>query len=259
MLHVLNIILKIVLVLVVLLISITIHELGHFSMAKLQKIQVYEFSIGVGYRLKSWTKNSTTYSFRAVPIGGYVLVMSKELKKILKEEKTPVPIFKSSLKAYDDIKYWQKLFYLVNGVLFNLILAYLIILIVLLVKGDSNFFIQSFIVTGRGLCAIFLAIGNIFSGHFKSISGVFSLFSKASTASSWLFFINLLIVINLNLFIFNLFFIPPLDGYKMVEATYEKIRGKEMSIKMKTIINLIGISLLLSLFVIVLLHDLGLF
>lgn len=51
---------------------ITIHEFGHFIFAKLGKITVHEFSIGMGPKLLSKEKNGTLYALRAFPIGGYV-------------------------------------------------------------------------------------------------------------------------------------------------------------------------------------------
>lgn len=48
------------------------HELGHFAVAKLAGIQVYEFAIGFGPALGSFTKGETKYSLRAFPLGGFV-------------------------------------------------------------------------------------------------------------------------------------------------------------------------------------------
>lgn len=51
---------------------ITIHEFGHFIFAKLGKITVHEFSIGMGPKIISKQKNETLYALRLFPIGGYV-------------------------------------------------------------------------------------------------------------------------------------------------------------------------------------------
>jgi regulator of sigma E protease len=48
------------------------HELGHFCVAKLAGIRVYEFAIGFGPALGSITKGDTKYSLRAFPLGGFV-------------------------------------------------------------------------------------------------------------------------------------------------------------------------------------------
>ena len=57
---------------VVLGITITIHEFGHFAMAKLLKIRVLVFSIGFGPRLVGFTRGGTEYRVSPIPVGGYV-------------------------------------------------------------------------------------------------------------------------------------------------------------------------------------------
>ncbi len=53
---------------------IFIHEGGHFIAARISKVTVNEFSIGMGPKLfsKRSKKNNTQYSVRALPIGGFV-------------------------------------------------------------------------------------------------------------------------------------------------------------------------------------------
>lgn len=48
------------------------HEAGHFAVAKLSGVQVYEFSIGFGPRLTGFRKGETLYNIRLVPLGGFV-------------------------------------------------------------------------------------------------------------------------------------------------------------------------------------------
>lgn len=51
---------------------IFIHELGHFTVAKLSKIKVNEFSLGMGPAVFKKQGKETLYSLRLLPIGGYV-------------------------------------------------------------------------------------------------------------------------------------------------------------------------------------------
>ena len=51
---------------------VTIHELGHFSAARLQNITVQEFSVGIGPKLLSADRDGIEYNLRALPLGGYV-------------------------------------------------------------------------------------------------------------------------------------------------------------------------------------------
>ena len=50
---------------------VTIHELGHFVFAKLFKVKVNEFAIGMGPKLFGFVKGETKYSLRLLPVGGY--------------------------------------------------------------------------------------------------------------------------------------------------------------------------------------------
>lgn len=63
---------NILLFLIVLTVIISIHELGHFLLAKRAGILIHEFSIGMGPAIISRKKGETSYSLRAIPLGGYV-------------------------------------------------------------------------------------------------------------------------------------------------------------------------------------------
>ena len=52
--------------------AVTLHEFGHFIVAKLLKIRVETFSFGFGPRLWGFKKGATDYRISAIPLGGYV-------------------------------------------------------------------------------------------------------------------------------------------------------------------------------------------
>ncbi len=56
----------------VLIILIVVHELGHFSAARLQGIHVTRFSIGFGPVLARYKGKETEYTLCAIPLGGFV-------------------------------------------------------------------------------------------------------------------------------------------------------------------------------------------
>lgn len=62
-------------------IIILVHELGHFIVAKKVGILCHEFSIGMGPAIWSKKKGETTYSIRAIPLGGYVAMAGEEAEK----------------------------------------------------------------------------------------------------------------------------------------------------------------------------------
>lgn len=57
---------------------VIVHELGHFIMAKINKVKVVEFSIGMGPRIFSYEGKETRYSLALFPVGGFVLLLDGE-------------------------------------------------------------------------------------------------------------------------------------------------------------------------------------
>ncbi len=58
---------------------IFIHEFGHYIFARIFKVTIEEFSIGMGPKLLGYTSKKTkiTYSLRIIPIGGYVAMIGE--------------------------------------------------------------------------------------------------------------------------------------------------------------------------------------
>lgn len=63
---------------VVLVVLILVHELGHFVMAKLSGITVEEFGIGFPPRVASVMFRGTRYSVNALPLGGFVRMLGED-------------------------------------------------------------------------------------------------------------------------------------------------------------------------------------
>ncbi|MDC0933039.1 RIP metalloprotease RseP [Arcobacteraceae bacterium] len=64
--------------LIVLSILVFIHELGHFTVARLLGVKVHVFSIGFGKKLISKHWKGTEWSFSLIPLGGYVKMKGQE-------------------------------------------------------------------------------------------------------------------------------------------------------------------------------------
>ena len=58
-------------IIILLGVLITIHELGHFIVAKLCKVKVNEFAIGFGPAIWKKQGKETNYTLRLIPLGGY--------------------------------------------------------------------------------------------------------------------------------------------------------------------------------------------
>lgn len=97
---------------------ISIHEIGHFSFAKLFKVKVNEFALGMGPAIFKRKKGDTTYALRLLPIGGYVNMEGED-------EESP------DENAFNRKKIWQRFIVIAAGAIMNLILGIIIIAVVL--------------------------------------------------------------------------------------------------------------------------------
>ncbi len=68
--------------LVVIVVLILAHELGHFITAKASGVRVDEFGLGFPPRLLSIRRGETRYSLNAIPLGGFVKMAGEEDPKV---------------------------------------------------------------------------------------------------------------------------------------------------------------------------------
>ncbi|MBO4864507.1 MAG: RIP metalloprotease RseP [Eubacterium sp.] len=108
---------NIIAIIIVFGVIVFVHEFGHFIFAKMNRIKVNEFSIGMGPSVASWTKKDTLYSVRALPIGGYCLMEG------LGEES-------KSRNGYNNKSVLARLMVSFAGPLFNFVLAFLLSIII---------------------------------------------------------------------------------------------------------------------------------
>lgn len=109
-------------------ITVLIHELGHFIFAKRAGVHIYEFSIGMGPRIFKFKRKNdeTEYSIRLLPIGGFVSMAGEDL-----EEDTKIPKDKQLCN-----KRWSDRFLvLFAGIAFNFLLAIILLFVVGLING----------------------------------------------------------------------------------------------------------------------------
>ncbi|MBQ4633828.1 MAG: RIP metalloprotease RseP [Bacilli bacterium] len=112
-------------------ITILIHEFGHFLFAKKFGVHCYEFSIGMGPRLFKWRRKNdeTEYSIRLFPIGGYVSMAGEST-----DYDKDVP----KSKHLQHKSKFQRFMIMFAGVFFNYILAIICFTIVGLVSGSPT-------------------------------------------------------------------------------------------------------------------------
>ena len=95
------------------------HELGHFTFAKLFKVKVNEFAMGMGPTLFKFKKGETKYALRLLPIGGFVSMEGED------EES-------ENENAFCNKPAWQRFIMVAAGGTINLIMGVIIVAIMLL-------------------------------------------------------------------------------------------------------------------------------
>ncbi len=109
----------IVIFIIILAVLILSHELGHFLAAKSAGVRVDEFGLGFPPALVKWGKGETKYSLNLIPFGGFVKIFGEDPDEaaLAGPDKRRSLVHKSK---------WIQAWVLVAGVVFNLLLAWLL-------------------------------------------------------------------------------------------------------------------------------------
>lgn len=106
---------QIIVFVLMLSILILIHEIGHFFMARLFKMRVEEFGIGLPPRAKKLFKwAGTIFSINWIPLGGFVKLYGEDM-----ESRGQV----ASPEAFFNKPMWQRAVVLLSGVFMNFVLG----------------------------------------------------------------------------------------------------------------------------------------
>ena len=121
-------------------IIIFIHELGHMLVAKAFNVYVSEFALGFGPKILSRQGKETTYSLRAIPLGGFTgMVESEETPLEFDEEGNPTRILTvEKSRTFYGVAPWKRILILLAGPVFNIILACLVYVMVFQITGYIN-------------------------------------------------------------------------------------------------------------------------
>ncbi len=116
-------------------ILVIIHELGHFTLAKLFKTRVEKFYLFFDpwFALFKYKRGETEYGIGWLPLGGYVKISGMIDESMDKEQmKQPAQPYEFRSKTS-----FQRLLIMTGGVVFNFILAMLIYVMVLFAWGET--------------------------------------------------------------------------------------------------------------------------
>lgn len=110
-------------------ILVTIHEFGHFYMARRCGVKVIRFSVGFGKLLYTWRDRlGTEYTLAAIPLGGYVKMLGEQEDDIHPDDKA---------MAFTQKTVGQRMSIAAAGPIANFILAAMLYFIVALMGGSG--------------------------------------------------------------------------------------------------------------------------
>ena len=142
-----------VLILVVgILASIALHEIGHMVPAKLFGVRVSQYMVGFGPTLWSRTRGETEYGFKAIPAGGYVRLTGmippeSEVRPVKGTGWAARAIEDARLSSVEEIipgqehrafyrlAWWRKIIVMAGGPVMNLIIALVIFTAIASIHG----------------------------------------------------------------------------------------------------------------------------
>ena len=115
-------ILGVIAFIIVLAVSIGLHEAGHMSVAKALKLSVPKFFVGFGPTLWSFKSSKTEYGLKAVPLGGFVMIEDDSVKDDKSAER----------QLLSHVSPWKRILVFIAGPAVNIVLGAAIIMAVLL-------------------------------------------------------------------------------------------------------------------------------
>lgn len=148
-------IIGIVVLVVGLLVSIALHEVGHMMPAKRFGVRVSEYFVGFGPTLWSRKRGETEYGIKAIPLGGFVrlvgMVPPQERVKPVRGPRWAVSLIADAReasveeiepgedhRAFYHLSWWRKIIVMFGGPAVNLVLAALLFTVVLSTIGTPT-------------------------------------------------------------------------------------------------------------------------
>jgi regulator of sigma E protease len=116
-------------------ILVTVHEFGHFWVARRCGVKVLRFSIGFGKAVKTWIgKDGVEYVLAPIPLGGYVKMLGQEDTSSTAGD---VPLSQRHLSfAYKPL--WQRMAIVAAGPIANFLLAIFVFWIIYVSYGING-------------------------------------------------------------------------------------------------------------------------
>ncbi len=111
-------------------ILVTIHEYGHYWVAKKLDVKVLRFSIGFGKVIKSFQRGETEFTLCAIPLGGYVKMLDEREAEVATSEQH---------RAFNRKSVYQRFAIVVAGPVANFLLAILLYTFIFIFLIKQNY------------------------------------------------------------------------------------------------------------------------
>ena len=146
----------ILVVVVGLVVSIALHELGHFVPAKIFGVRVGQFMVGFGRTIVSWRRGGTEYGFKWIPLGGYISMAGMYPPAAGSAERYATTGFFQTLvqdarsasadtivegeehRTFYRLAVWKRIIIMLGGPLMNLVIAIVLYAVVLMGFGIAQ-------------------------------------------------------------------------------------------------------------------------
>ena len=150
---------------------VTIHEYGHYWVAKKFDVKILRFSVGFGKVIKSFKRGETEFTLCAIPLGGYVKMLDENEAEVSDHEKH---------RAFNQKSVYQRFLIVAAGPIANFLLAVILYTVIFIVGingvkptidsvTNTGFFNQSGLKAGDEL----LSINNIPTPSIREFSTQF--------------------------------------------------------------------------------------
>jgi len=113
-----------------LLVSVMLHEGGHFALAKRFGMKVTEFFVGFGPRIYSRVRGETEYGVKAIPAGGYVRIVGMSPSEPIAAEDEPRAFYRASTG--------RKIAVLSAGSITHIVVGFLLLFLLLVGVGVTS-------------------------------------------------------------------------------------------------------------------------
>ncbi|UQB41377.1 RIP metalloprotease RseP [Thiomicrospira microaerophila] len=108
---------------------VTIHEWGHFAVARLFNVKVLQFSVGFGKPLYRFQRGETEYRLAMIPLGGYVKFLDERVEPVAEYEKH---------RSFNQQSVYKRFAIVLAGPMINLLFAWWLFAIIGMIGIQST-------------------------------------------------------------------------------------------------------------------------